>query len=61
MGDDDGLGVQDQSGLVPGADDARVVVDFTVGPFGVGPVVGFDSDDFFPSVPDADIDRDRTD
>ena len=61
MEEDDGLGAQDQSGLAPGADDARVVVDFTVGPFGVGPVMGFDSDDFFPSAPDADIDRNRTD
>jgi hypothetical protein len=43
------------------ADDARVVVDFTVGPPGVGPVIGFDSDDFFPSTPDAEIDRNRTD
>jgi hypothetical protein len=24
-------------------------------------VIGFDSDDFFPSAPDADIDRNRTD
>ena len=60
MGDDDGLGAEDQAGLVPGADDARVVVDFTVGPFGVGPGVGFDSDDFFSSVPVADVDRDGT-
>lgn len=59
--DDESLDAQDQSGLVPGADDARVVVDFAVGPSGVGPVMGFDSDDFFPSAPDADIDRNRTD
>ena len=36
-------------------------LDFAVGPSGVGPVMGFDSDDFFPSAPDADIDRNRTD
>ena len=59
--DDESLDAQDQSGLVPGADDARVVVDFAVGPPGVGPVMGFDSDDFFPSAPDVDIDRNRTD
>ena len=58
--DDESFEADDQSGLVPGADDARVVVDFAVGPSGVGPVMGFDSDDFFPSAPDADIDR-RTD
>jgi hypothetical protein len=58
---DKGLDAQDQSGLVPGADDARVLVDFSIGPSGVGPVMGFDSDDFFPSAPDADIDRNRTD
>ena len=61
MEDDEGLDAQDQSGLVPGADDSRGAVDFSVGPPGVGPVMGFDSDDFFPSAPDADIDRDRSD
>jgi hypothetical protein len=59
--DDEGLDAQDRSGLTPGADDARVVVDFTVGPSGVGPVMGLDSGDFFPSAPDADIDRNPTD
>ena len=58
--ENESLDAQDQSGLVPGVDDARVVVDFAVGPPGVGPVVGFDSDDFFPSAPDADIDRNPT-
>jgi hypothetical protein len=59
--DDESLGDQDQSGLVPGADDARVVVDFAAGAPGVGPVIGFDSNDFVPSAPNADIDRNRTD
>ena len=36
--------------------DARVVIDFGVGPDGVGPVVGFDSGDFFPSAPVAETD-----
>ena len=58
--DDERLDAQDQSARVPRADDARVVVDFAVGPSGVGPVMGFDSDDFFPSAPDADIDGNRT-
>jgi hypothetical protein len=61
MEDGESLDAQDRSGLVPGVDDARVVVDFGVGPSGVGPVMGFDSDDFFPSAPDADLDRNRTD
>jgi len=52
--DDEDLGSRDQSGLRPGVDDARVIVDFAVGPSGVGPVTGFGSDDFFPSAPDPD-------
>jgi hypothetical protein len=59
--DDDKIASPDQPSQLIAGDDARVVVDFTVGPPGVGPVIGFDSDDFFPSPPDADIDRDRTD
>jgi hypothetical protein len=59
--DDDKVASPDQPSQLFAADDARVVVDFTVGPPGVGPVIGFDSDDFFSSAPDADIDRDRTD
>jgi hypothetical protein len=59
--DDESLDGQDQSGLVPRGDDARVVVDFAAGPPGVGPVMGFHSDDFVPSAPDADIHRSRTD
>jgi hypothetical protein len=47
---DASLDSRDQSGLLLGADDARVVVDYAVGAFGVGPVMGIDSDDFFPSV-----------
>jgi hypothetical protein len=59
--EDESLGAQDQPGLLSRADDARVVVDFAVGSSGVGPVMGFDSDDVFPSPPDADIDPNRTD
>jgi hypothetical protein len=58
---DDKIASPDQPSQLFAADDARVVVDFTVGSPGVGPVIGFDSDDFFPSAPDADIDRNRTD
>jgi hypothetical protein len=56
---DEGLESGGQLGLEPGADDARVVVDFAVGPPGVGPAVGFESDDFFPVAPDPDLDSDR--
>ena len=59
--DDDKIASLDQPSQFFAADDAHVVVDFTVGPPGVGPVIGFDSDDFFSSAPDADVDRDRTD
>ena len=59
--DDKSLDAQDQSGLGRVADDARVVVDFAVGSSGVGPVMGFDSDDFFPSAPDVDNAGNRTD
>jgi hypothetical protein len=37
------------------SDDSGAVVNFAVGPSGVGPVMGFNSDDFFPSVPAADL------
>lgn len=59
--DDGTVGSPDQQGLIFRADDARVVLDFAVGPSGVGPGIGFASDDFFPSAADADIDRNRTD
>jgi len=59
MEDDESVDFRDQSGRVLGADDARVVVDFAVGPIGVGPVMGFGSDDFFPSAQDADLDSNR--
>jgi uncharacterized membrane protein len=48
------FGSSEQSGLTLGGDDARVVVDFAVGSNGVGPVMGFGSDDFFPAAPYAD-------
>ena len=47
MEDDDKIAYPDQPSQLLAADDARVVVDFTVGPPGIGPVIGFDSDDFF--------------
>jgi hypothetical protein len=49
-----------QQGPFLGFDEARLVVDFAVGPSGVGPVMGVDSGDFFPSAPDADLDSSRT-
>ncbi len=30
------------------ADESRIVIDFAVGPAGVGPVTGFESGEFFP-------------
>ena len=60
MEDDDSIDARDQPGLIPGPDDARVVVDFAAGMSGVGPAVGFDSGDFFPSTPEADPDRNPT-
>jgi hypothetical protein len=58
--DDETPDSRDQPGLAIGAESARIVVDFAVGPSGVGPVMGFDSDDFFPLAPDADLDGNRT-
>jgi hypothetical protein len=49
--DDERLDSPHQPGLAIAAEGARVAVDFAVGPSGVGPVMGFDSDDFFPSAP----------
>ena len=60
MEDDGSVDSLDQSGRLLATDDARVVVNFEVGPIGVGPVMGFDSDDFFPSAQDADLDSNRT-
>jgi len=51
---DEDFDIRERSGLAPGGDDARVVVDFAVGSSGVGPVMGFGSDDFFPAAPYAD-------
>ena len=44
----------DRSPLVSGSDDSGLVGNFAVGPSGVGPVMGFRSDDFFPVAPVAD-------
>jgi hypothetical protein len=44
----------DRPPLAPEGDDAGLVVSFAVGPSGVGPVMGFGTDDFFPVVPVAD-------
>jgi hypothetical protein len=41
--------------LLPDDDDSGVVVNFAVGPSGVGPVMGFNSDDFFPAAPAAEL------
>jgi hypothetical protein len=48
------LSPTDRPALVPDGDDSGVAVSFAVGPSGVGPVMGFGSDDFFPVAPVAD-------
>ena len=55
MEDEQSVDAQIAYGSTMEAADARVVIDFRAGPDGVGPVMGFDSDDFFPSAPDADL------
>ena len=60
MEEDNGLDYLDGSDLTLGADDAQVIADFSVGSSGVGPVMGFGSDDFFPSAPDPDPDLPQT-
>ena len=49
----------DRPPLLFEADDPDLVAQFAVGPAGVGPVMGFGSDDFFPvaPVPDAETQR----
>ena len=44
----------DRPGFVPEGDDSDLAASFAVGPSGVGPVMGFGTDDFFPVVPAAD-------
>ena len=44
----------DRPGFAPEGDDSDLVVSFAVGPSGVGPVMGFGTDDFFPVVSAAD-------
>jgi hypothetical protein len=41
-------------------DDSGAVVNFAVGPSGVGPVMGFNSDDFFPAAPVADLESSQS-
>ena len=50
---------EDRPPLLFEADDPDLVAQFAVGPAGVGPVMGFGSDDFFPvaPVPDAETQR----
>ena len=51
---DQDLDFRDQPDLTIGSGDGRVIVDFAVGSDGVGPAVGFGSDDFFPAAPQPD-------
>ena len=52
--DGEDIDCQNRPGLTVAADDALVIADFGVGSSGVGPVVGFAADDFFPAPPYAD-------
>jgi len=59
VGDGQGTDADLASGPAPAPADARVVIDFAAGPYGVGPVMGFDSDDFFrPPAPET-LENDR--
>jgi hypothetical protein len=49
MGNHEGLDPADRTPPLGEDDHARVIADFAVGPAGVGPVMGFDSGDFFPA------------
>ena len=60
MESDESMDPRDQPGPPIAAAGARIVVDFAVGASGVGPVMGFDSDDFFPLAPEENIHDDRT-
>ena len=60
MEDEQSVDAQIAYGSTTESADARVVIDFRAGPDGVGPVMGFDSGDFFPSAPAADLDPTET-
>ena len=55
MEDEQSVDAQIASGSTMASADARVLIDFRAGPDGVGPVMGFDSGDFFPTPPAADL------
>ena len=55
MEDEQSVDAQIASGSTVASTDARVVIDFRAGPDGVGPVMGLDSGDFFPTAPAADL------
>ena len=46
---------RDRRTLAPEGDDSDLAAGFAVGPAGVGPVMGFGSDDFFPVVPVGEV------
>ena len=53
MEDEESVDAQVGNGSAAESSDAHFVIDFGVGPDGVGPVMGFDSDDFFrPPAPE---------
>ena len=60
MEDEQNVAAPAISDPAPNPDDARVVMDFGAGPYGVGPVMGFDSDDFFRPLPRETLESDDT-
>ena len=60
MEDEQSFDAQVGYGPAPASAEARVVIDFGVGPDGVGPVMGFDSDDFFKPPAPAPLENDES-
>jgi hypothetical protein len=60
MGNHEGLDPADRTPPLGEDDHARVIADFAVGPAGVGPVMGFDSGDFFPAASEAVLERNQS-
>jgi hypothetical protein len=58
--DEQSVDAQVGYGSAPASTDARVVIDFAAGPDGVGPVMGFDSGDFFKPPAPAPLEHDES-
>ncbi len=60
MEDEQSVDAQVGKRIGAGIDRSAVVIDFAVGPDGVGPVMGFDSDDFFKPPAPAPLENDES-